>query len=154
MKKISLDTNWSFNFVYKKDAEQVLKQAKEIAGLCGYVTVADICDLTGKTSTYTESLVGWSYEAIEKAEICWEHYNDGFGLMFEFVLYLPQCDWEKNEYTKEAEDTEKPSTGEPINITISSNEWNTRRNDIEQVFNELFRNSDKIKDRPVFINIM
>lgn len=149
-----MHTNWSFNFVYKKDAEQVLKQAKEIAGLYGYVTVADICELAGKTSTYIKSLVGWSYEAIEKADICLEYYNDGFGLMFEFVLYLPQCDWEKNEYTKKAEDTKKPSAGEPINISISADEWNTRRNDIEQVLNELFRNSDKIKDRPVFINIM
>lgn len=141
-----MHTNRSFDFVYKKDAEAVFDQAKEIAEMYGYVTVADICDLAGVASIYAENLYGLSPTAIKKAKI---YLNKDC-----YVLYLPQCDWKKDGYAKETEDMETPSTGEPINITISSNEWNTRRNDIEQVFNELFRNSDKIKDRPVFISLM
>lgn len=147
-------TNREFVFDCIKDAEAVLNQAIEIAKIYGYVTVADICDFNGVTPIYTENLVGWSLDAIKKAEICECYYDDGQGNVYSYVLYLPQCDWEKDKHTKEAKNTEKPNIGEPINITISSGEWDTRRNDIEQAFSELFKNSDKIKDRPIFINIM
>lgn len=145
MKKISLDTHRKFSFAHRGDAEAAFNQAKEIAEVYGYVTVTDICDLVGVPSNYMENMIGWSLEALNKAYI---------GIVCPYVLYLPQCDWSKDRYTKEAEDMETPSTGEPINITISSDEWDTRRNDIEQVLNELFRNSDKIKDRPIFISII
>lgn len=146
MKKITLSTNRDFSFGYKKDAEAVLNSAKEIAELYGYVTVADVCDLAGVVSIYAENLVGWSLEAIKKAYICRTRYA--------YELYLPQCDWEKDRYTKEAKDTEKPSTGEPINIAITVDKWYKKPEAIEQAISALFKDPEKIKDRPVFISIM
>ena len=117
MKKSTITKNREFMFTCVEDAKATLRRAIEIAKIYGYVTVADMCDLTGVTPICMENLVGWSLDAIKKAEIREYYYNDGQGNVYSYVLYLPQYD-------------------------------------IEQAFSELFKNSDKIKDRPVFINIM
>lgn len=87
MKKSTITTKRKFVFTCNGDAEKALSYAKEIAELYGYVTVADMCDLTGVAPIHTENLVGWTPKAIRKAHVCREYCV--------YSLCLPQCDWEK-----------------------------------------------------------
>lgn len=147
MKRSMAAANLKFNFNCLNDAEAVLDQAKKIAEAYGCVTVADVCDLCRGTRSYDETKIGWTPKALSRAYTRRDIYHN------ESTLYLPACDYEMLECTEEPKELEE-SQPEPINITISSNEWDIRRNDIEQVLNEIFMNSEKIKDRPVFITIM
>ena len=101
MKKSTIMYNRKFIFDCKEDAEEILRYAKEIAYEYGYVTAADMCDLIGTTTTYSESLHGWTQNAIERAEIGKDYYiDDRDDMNPEYVLCFPRCDWEKSKETK------------------------------------------------------
>lgn len=124
--------------------------AKEIAEFYGFVTVADMMDLSSCHSAWGDyDTFGWTKQALARAVI--EHTTSSDS----YRICMPEYDWGNypGKSSMSGEDG-RPKTVEPINITISSGELDTRRHDIEDVLHLLFENADKIKDRPVFISLM
>ena len=135
-------------FSSKSVALEVLRRTKEIAECYGYATVADVKDFYGDDSTWYENNIGWTAESLKCVLI--EQVDPST-----YSICMPEYTWVNSNSKSIVPDKKKRSqTGEPINITISSGEWDTRRNDIEDALQVLFKNSEKIKDRPVFITIM
>ena len=142
------------------DAEYVLNRAIEIANDYGHVNLADILDLKDEKSgymdckyglTYSAIRYGWTYPVILKGVV-------ELTVQGTYTISLPKFDWFNEEYVRTAKKPEssiKPKSNvkqdhpepEPINITLPSDK-------LEQTISVLFKDLDKIKDRPVFINIM
>jgi hypothetical protein len=56
-------TNYGFDDVYlesRGEAEEVLTRMDELIDAYGFVTVADLYDLVGKTCNYTDNKYGWT----------------------------------------------------------------------------------------------
>lgn len=143
-------------FKNRDDAVKILQSVKKLAGLYNVVTFADVADLCGYDSTWNDHLIGWSSDALTNYP--WIRQINSIP---EYTIQFPECDWDNSnppdKYQNQCmdhSDIQDMSDPEPINITISSGEWDTRRNDIDDVFQALFNNLDKVKDRPVFITIM
>lgn len=137
------------HFKSKDEATEFYKSVKDIVIRYGYATVADAKELCGDDSSWNDNLMGWSRDVLHWAMIERVVSDNGW----EYIVRFPECDWNKKR--NDSGPSAKPqSDPEPINITISSGEWDTRRNDIEYAFRVLFDNIEKIKDRPVFITIM
>ena len=132
------------------DAKYVLNTATQIARSYGYVTLADILDLEDEKSCYMDCKYGWTYPVILKGVV------ELIGQEI-YAISLPKFDW-FSEYVRPSETPKssvKPKYSvkqdhpdpEPINVTLPSDKF-------EQTISILFKDLDKIKDRPVFINIM
>lgn len=135
------------HFKDKSEALSFYNSVRDFATCYGVITVAAAKKLCGSDSTWDDNFTGWSLDALHHLLIERVVSDNGW----EYTMRFPECDWnnkcnDSKSYTK--------LQSEPINITISSGEWDTRRNDIEDAFRVLFDNIEKIKDRPVFITIM
>lgn len=138
---ISLKIGTFRSFYY---ADFILNRAIEIARLYGYITLADILELVGEKSGYTDRKYGWTYSTISDGVIAPTDKET-------YTISLPKFDW-FDEYAK-ADKAPKSSVKqdhpdpEPINVTLPSDK-------LERTISILFKDLDKIKGRPVFINIM
>ena len=137
------------HFDIKEEAMQVIQNAKEVSEFYGFLTVADFKNLCSLTVEPNDDTFGWTKNTLERAVI--ERVTSSEA----YKIRMPEYDWGNYWSTPSATDEKTQSeTGEPINITISSGEWDTRRHDIEDVLHLLFENTEKISDRPVFITLM
>lgn len=121
-----------------------LTMATQIARIYGYVTLADILDLEDEKFCYMDCKYGWTYSVILKGVV--ELTGQGI-----YAISLPKFDWflecvRPAKTPKSSVKQDRPDP-EPINITLPSDK-------LEQNISVLFKDLDKIKDRPVFINIM
>lgn len=122
-----------------RKAAEILHYAKQIIETYGYVSLADILDLSGKNPAYKDTKIGWTEAAFKNAKI--EMLGKGC------TIRMPDCDWHKDSDSDAVGEQFQP---EPINVTIPKDKPEL----IKQTITALFENSEKIKDRPVFINIM
>ena len=145
--KYEMHREYVGKFKHHADALKVLSQAIEVAMDYGYITMTDINWLIGTSDNYNDSKRGWTYDAIIKGNV---RRNGNT-----FVISLPRCNWFddatmiKPSDEKSTVKSEQPQP-EPINITIPANKPEV----IRETINALCGNLEKIKDRPVFINIM
>lgn len=137
------------HFDSKNEAMQVIQNAKEIAESYGFLTVADFKCLCGLQVAVNDDTFGWMKDTLERVVIERVTSSDAY------KISMPEYDWGTDQSVSSTPDEKvQPETSEPINITISSGEWDTRRHDIEDVLHLLFENTEKISDRPVFIMLM
>lgn len=130
------------------DARNTLIYAREITEEQAYITMADMHDLIGDKSECTDCKYGWTLSKLKLAYI--EILAPDM-----YSIHMPACDWfsDKKDATTVTEfPTAEPkqTEPEPINVTIPADKPEV----IEQIIDTLFNNSEKIKDRPVFITIM
>ena len=126
-------------FSNSHEAAKVLHYAKQIVKVYGYVSLADMIDLCGKNPAYKDSKIGWTEAAFKNAKI---------KIFYEeCTICMPEFDWREND---DLDTVGEQLQSEPINITIPADKSEV----IEQIIDTLFNNSEKIKDRPMFITIM
>lgn len=126
------------SFLSSHRAAEVLHYARQIVEVYGYVSMADMRDLYGGTPSYEESKVGWTADAMENSEI--EKIADNA-----YVITMPEYNWHADD--DESVSLDEKSQPEPIDITVPSDK-------LEETISALFKDPEKIKDRPVFITIM
>lgn len=129
------------NFSSRQAVNEILHNAKRIIKTYGYVSLADMLDLCGKDTVYKDSKIGWTESAFKNAkiQIAYEGY----------AIQMPEYDWRENDVLDTVEE-QLQFEPEPINITIPADKSEA----IEQIIAALFNNFEKIKDHPVFVNIM
>ena len=130
------------------DAFTILMYADDIAETYGYVTLADMRDLVGVATEYTDSHYGWTASNLANATV--EEITKNM-----YAIHMPSFDWFYDK--KESETNMKFPTAvsqlpdpEPLNVTIQISEPEL----IEQIISAIFENADLVKDRPLFISIM
>lgn len=126
-------------FLSSHEAAKVLHYAKQIIEAYGYVSLADMIDLCGKNPAYKDSKIGWTEAAFKNAKI--KIFYEGY------AVCMPEFDWCEND---DLDTVGEQLQSEPINVTIPADKPEA----IEQIIGALLKNSEKIKDRPVFISIM
>lgn len=137
------------HFDSKDEAMQVIQKAKEVSESYGFLTAADFKCLCGLHVALNDDTFGWMKNTLERAVI--ERVTSSEA----YKIRMPEYDWGNYRSVSSTPDEKRqPETSEPINITISSGEWDTRRHDIEDVLHIFFENAEKISDRPVFITLM
>ena len=126
------------NFLNNYEAEEILHQTKQLIENYAYVSLADIFDLCGGTPAYKQTKIGWTANAMKDAKI--ESYAH-----VSYVIHMPEYNWHADD--DESVSIDEKSQPEPIDITVPSDK-------LEQAISALFKDPEKIKDRPVFITIM
>lgn len=142
---------YSFYFYTDEDVTDFVNRANQIAIDYNYVTLADLKDLRGENSNYTDNLIRWSLDSITKEVYI---YYDTFIKMY--VVSFPEPDSMKNKPIDTTKRTksyvvrkESATSSEPINITILVDSLK----DPKAITREVFGIAKQIKDRPVFITI-
>lgn len=142
---------YSFYFYTDEDVTDFVNRANQIAIDYNYVTLADLNDLRGENSNYTDNLIRWSLDSITKEVYI---YYDTFIEMY--VVSFPEPDSMKNKPIDTTKRTksyvvrkESATSSEPINITILVDSLK----DPKAVTREVFDIAKQIKDHPVFITI-
>lgn len=135
-------------FDYLTDALTVLDYALEIAERYGYTSIADMHELIGDKSAYIDCKYGWTLSSLVNASA--EKLATNM-----YSIHMPACDWISSKedtmtITKFPIVKPKKTEPEPINVTIPADKPEV----IEQTIGALFNDSEKIKDRPIFISIM
>ena len=143
--------HYSFYFYTDEDVTDFVNRANQIAIDYNYVTLADLNDLRGENSNYTDNLIRWYLDSITKDVY---FYYDTFIKMY--VVSFPEPDSMKNKPIDTTKRTksyvvrkESAASSEPINITILVDSLK----DPKAVTREVFDIAKQIKDRPVFITI-
>lgn len=129
------------NFSSHQEVNEILRNAKKVIKSCGYVSLADMLNLCGKDTEYKDYKIGWTESAFKntKIQIVYEGY----------AIQMPGYNWRENDVL-DTVDEELHFEPAPINITIPADKSEA----IEQIIAALFNNFEKIKDHPVFVNIM
>lgn len=142
---------YSFYFSTYEDATYFVNGANQIAVDYNYVTLADLNDLRGENSNYTDNLIRWYLDSITKEVYI---YYDTF--IKTYVVSFPEPDSMKNKPIDTTKRTksyvvrkESATSSEPVNITILVDSLK----DPKAVTREVFDIAKQIKDRPVFITI-
>lgn len=142
---------YSFYFYTDEDVTDFVKRANQIAIDYNYVTLADLNDLRGENSNYTDNFIRWSLDSITKDVY---FYYDTFDK--KYVVSFPKPDSMKNKPIDTTKRTksyvvrkESAASSEPINITVLVDSLK----DPKAVAHEVFDIAKQIKDRPVFITI-
>ena len=143
--------HYSFYFYTDEDVTDFVNRANQIAINYNYVTLADLNDLRGENSNYTDNFIRWSLDSITK-DVCF--YYDTFDK--KYVVIFPEPDSMKNKPIDTTKRTksyvvrkESATSSEPINITIFVDSLK----DPKAVAREVFDIAKQIKDHPVFITI-
>lgn len=84
-----LNVVYVFNRPDFNSAAQTLRSAKEIIDEYGCISLADIRELCGEPSNYTDSKIGWTSKAFINTEI--KQRKSGC------YICIPQCDWYEEE---------------------------------------------------------
>ncbi len=128
-------------FSSHQEVIEILRNAKQVIKSYGYVSLADMLNLCEKDTVYKDSKIGWTEAAFKntKIKIVYEGY----------AISMPEYNWRENDVL-DTVDEQLQSELEPINVTIPADKSGA----IEQIIAALFSNSEKIKDRPVFITII
>ena len=142
---------YTFYFSTYEDATYFVDSANQIVVDYNYVTLADLNDLRGENSNYTDNLIRWYLDSITKEVYI---YYDTFIKMY--VVSFPEPDSMKNKPIDTTKRTksyvvrkESATSSEPINITILVDSLK----DPKAVTREVFDIAKQIKDHPVFITI-
>ena len=142
---------YGFYFSTYEDATYFVDSANQIVVDYNYVTLADLNDLRGENSNYTDNLIRWYLDSITKEVYI---YYDTFIKMY--VVSFPEPDSMKNKPIDTTKRTksyvvrkESATSSEPINITILVDSLK----DPKAVTREVFDIAKQIKDHPVFITI-
>ena len=125
------------------DANAILEKIQEIGKSYDYVTLADVHDLMGDTSKYCEWKYGWTWNGLRLAYVAVLAPDV-------YSIHMPAFDWFYDETGSSTAKLKEKKESEPINITISAD----KLDGIKQTINTLFDNLERIKDHPIFINIM
>lgn len=143
--------HYSFYFYTDEDVTDFVNRANQIAIDYNYVTLADLNDLRGENSNYTDNFIRWYLDSITKDVY---FYYDTFIEMY--VVSFPEPDSMKNKPIDTTKRTksyvvrkESATSSEPINITILVDSLK----DPKAVTREVFDIAKQIKDHPVFITI-
>ena len=143
--------HYSFYFYTDEDVTDFVNRANQIAIDYNYVTLADLNDLRGENSNYTDNLIHWYLDSITKDVY---FYYDTFDK--KYVVSFPEPDSMKNKPIDTTKRTksyvvrkESATSSEPINITILVDSLK----DPKAVTREVLDIAKQIKDRPVFITI-
>lgn len=128
-------------FSSNHEANEFLHNAEQLIKVYGYVSLADMLDLCGEHTAYTDAKIGWTEAAFKNAKI--KKIREGY------AISMPKYDWYKN-YGFDTADKQLQSEPEPINITIPAEKPEV----IRETINSLCDNLEKIKDHSVFITIM
>lgn len=143
--------HYSFYFYTDEDVTDFVNRANQIVIDYNYVTLADLNDLRGENSNYTDNFIRWSLDSITKDVY---FYYDTFDK--KYVVSFPEPDSMKNKPIGTTKRTkgyvvrkESAASSEPINITILVDSLK----DPKAVTREVFDITKQIKDRPVFITI-
>lgn len=143
--------HYSFYFYTDEDVTDFVNRANQIAIDYNYVTLADLNDLRGENSNYTDNFIRWSLDSITKDVY---FYYDTFDK--KYVVSFPEPDSMKNKPIDTTKRTksyvvrkESATSSEPINIAILVDSLK----DPKAVTREVFGIAKQIKDRPVFITI-
>lgn len=126
------------SFLSSHKATEVLHNARRLIETYGCISMADMCDLCGGTPSYEETKIGWTVDAIENSEI--EKIADN-----KYAIIMPGYNWYAVNGKSVSLD-ESPQF-EPIDVAVPSDK-------LEQTISALFKDPEKIKDRPVFITII
>lgn len=133
-----------------RDAEYVLNRAIEIAKYYGHVNLVDILDLKDEKTDYMDCKYGWTYPVILKGAIVLTGkgtYTISLPKSDRFIDYVRPDQTPKSSVKPKYSIKQDHPDPEPINVTLPADK-------LEQTISILFKDLDKIKDRPVFINIM
>lgn len=140
-------------FRERSDAEEALSKLKAVADLClSYVSLATAeycCEL--RSSANWAETVGWTSDTIKKFTTIRRTDMDFYEII------APLYDWHKSnndDICKNESEETATAQGEPININIPLDKWFTKSDNVKALIQSLFEDPEKIKDRPVFINIM
>lgn len=126
------------SFLSRHEAKKTLHYARQLVKVYGYISMADMCDLCGSTASYEETKLGWTVDAMENLKI--QKITDN-----NYIIIMPRYNW--HAVDDEPVSLDKNSQFEPIGVTVPSDK-------LEQTISALFKDPEKIKDRPVFITIM
>lgn len=141
----------------REDARRILEDLAQIANDYGWVTVADLKDVCGIDSNYTDNKYGWSFNGIRAAKI-WQSDSD---YMITLCRSLPfgggtetKPDPAKvtyREYTPKYNSTPKPTPApRPLTININTAEMD----DYDAVMADIFKSVYTITNREIIVNIV
>ena len=143
--------HYSFYFYTDEDVTDFVNRANQIAIDYNHVTLADLNDLRGENSNYTDNFIRWSLDSITKDVYFYYATFDK-----KYVVIFPEPDSMTNKPIDTTKRTksyvvrkESATSSEPINITILVDSLK----DPKAVTREVFDIAKQIKDRPVFITI-
>lgn len=126
-------------FITPTAARDTLTYAREIAETYEHVTMTDMNNLIGNRSEYSDCKYGWTSYGLRLAYV-------GTLGPDAYSIHMPACDWFFDETGSSTEKSKEKTEPEPINITVPAD----KPDGIKQAINTLAR----IKDRPIFINIV
>lgn len=124
-------------------ARDILTHAREIAEVYDYVSMADMNDLIGNQSEYSDCKYGWTLSKLRLAYV-------GVLAPDAYSIHMPAYDWFYDEAGSSTTKPKEKTESEPINITVPAD----KPDGIKQAINTLFDNLERIKDHPIFINIV
>lgn len=124
-------------------ARDTLTYAREIAEAYDHISMTDMNDLIGNQSEYSDCKYGWTLSKLRLAYV--EVLAPDV-----YSIHMPACDWFYDEARSSTAKPKEKTESEPINITIPAD----KTDGIKQAINTLFDNLERIKDRPIFINII
>lgn len=124
-------------------ARDTLTYAREIAEAYDHVSMTDMNDLIGNQSEYSDCKYGWTLSKLRLAYV--EVLAPDV-----YSIHMPACDWFYDEAGSFTAKPKEKTESEPINITVPAD----KPDGIKQAINTLFDNLEKIKDHPIFINIV
>lgn len=137
-----------YYFNTRGEAEEALDQIKRIANTYTYVSVADVADICGLSSSYKDNKLGWFESTLSDVYVtrCSDCY----------CITLPRpipsgTDYPPKVTYREYSAAKKPTiTPEPLCITIHTKDVD----DIDATLAETFKYIYTIKDRMVNLTIM
>ena len=124
-------------------ARDTLTHARLIAEVHDHVSMTDMNDLIGNLSEYSDCKYGWTHYGLRLAYV-------GTLGPDAYSIYMPAYDWFYDEARSSTAKPKEKTESEPINITVPADKPNV----IKQAINTLFDNLERIKDHPIFINIV
>ena len=124
-------------------ARDTLTHAREIAEAYDYVSMDDMNYLIGNRSEYSDFKYGWTLSKLRLAYV--EVLAPDV-----YSIHMPAYDWFYDEAWSSTANPKEKTESEPINITVLAD----KSDGIKQVINTLFDNLERIKDHPIFINIV
>ena len=139
----------------KTDACHILEKLAHIANEYGHATIADLKDICGIDSNYTDNKYGWLFNGIRAAKI-WQsdsEYMITLSRSTPFGCCTTKPEFQKatyREYTPKYNSASKPApSSKPITININTAELD----DYDAVMADVFKYVYTITDREVIINI-
>lgn len=142
-----MSNKYEYHFNTREAAEETLDTIKRIAEDYAYVSIADVADIFGLSSSYGDNKLGWTKESLKNVYVARDRYGYLITLpLITYREYSPKIKY--REYSPK--NYNENSTPEPLCITIHTKDVDS----IDEVLADTFKYIYTIKDRMVNLTIM